>query len=46
MIIKSDDKSKYQNLVDILDEARTAEVGKYSIGDASRNELALIETLQ
>jgi biopolymer transport protein ExbD len=42
VIIKSDDKAKYKNLVDILDEIQITNIGSYAIVDISDLELELI----
>ena len=43
VLIKPDDKSKYKNLVDILDEMLICNVSRYAIVDVSANELELIK---
>jgi len=43
VLIKPDDKSKYKNLVDILDEMLVCNVARYAIVDVSPNELDLIK---
>ncbi len=43
VLIKPDDKSKYKNLVDILDEMLVCNVGRYAIVDLSDSEKTLIE---
>ncbi len=45
VLIKSDDKSKYKNLVDILDEMNICNIGKYAIVDISPVEQDLIKNL-
>lgn len=42
VIIKSDEKSRYKNLVDILDEMSITEVGSYSVADITPQELEMI----
>ena len=42
MLIKPDDKSKYRNLVDILDEMLVTNVARYAIVDLSESEKELI----
>lgn len=42
VLIKADDKAKYKNLVDILDEMSITNVGKYAIVDVSPQELELV----
>jgi biopolymer transport protein ExbD len=46
VLIKPDDKSKYKNLVDILDEMLVCNVARYAIVDVSENELDLIKNTQ
>ncbi|REJ80977.1 MAG: biopolymer transporter ExbD [Bacteroidetes bacterium] len=43
VLIKPDDKSKYKNLVDILDEMIVTNVGRYAIVDLSDSERELIK---
>ena len=42
VMIKADEKARYKNLVDILDEMQITSVGKYAIVDVSDVELELI----
>jgi biopolymer transport protein ExbD len=46
VLIKPDDKSRYNNLVDILDEMLVCNVGRYAIVDLSENEKELIKNAQ
>jgi biopolymer transport protein ExbD len=46
VLIKPDDKSKYKNLVDILDEMLVCNVARYAIVDVSANEQELIRNTQ
>jgi len=46
VLIKADDKAKYRNLVDILDEMNITNIGKYAIVDLAPQELELIETMK
>jgi biopolymer transport protein ExbD len=46
VLIKPDDKSRYKNLVDILDEMLVCNVATYAIVDLSEAELQLIETMK
>jgi biopolymer transport protein ExbD len=46
VLIKPDNKSKYKNLVDILDEMLVTNVARYAIVDVSENELDLIKNTQ
>jgi biopolymer transport protein ExbD len=45
VLIKADDKSKYKNLVDILDEMQITNIGRYAIVDITPSELDLIKNL-
>ncbi len=45
VLIKSDDKAKFKNLIDILDEMQICNVGKYAIVDVSPAELDVIAKL-
>jgi len=38
LMIKATDKSKYKNLVDIVDEMNICDIGKYAIVDLSQQE--------
>jgi hypothetical protein len=46
VLIKPDDKSKYKNLVDILDEMLITNVARYAIVDLSESEKELITNAQ
>ena len=46
VLIKPDDKAKYKNLVDILDEMLICNVARYAIVDVSDNEKDLIKNTQ
>jgi len=46
VLIKPDDKSKYKNLVDILDEMLVCNVARYAIVDVSPSETDLIKNTQ
>jgi len=43
VLIKTDDKARYKNLVDILDEMSVCSVGRYAIVDITPSELELIK---
>ena len=45
VLIKSDDNSKYKNLVDILDEMSITNISRYAIVDLSPEELKLISNI-
>ncbi len=44
VLIKTDDKAKYKNVVDILDELSITSVGKYAVVDMMKEEYDLIQT--
>ncbi|MGE9616216.1 MAG: hypothetical protein ACQPRJ_01360 [Solitalea-like symbiont of Acarus siro] len=44
VVIKTSDKAKYDNLVNILDEMLITNIGKYAIVDISKPEINLINT--
>ncbi len=44
VVIKADDKAKYKNLVDILDEMLICNIGRYAIVDITPIEQELIKT--
>jgi biopolymer transport protein ExbD len=46
VLIKPDDKSKYKNLVDMLDEMLVCNVGRYAIVELSDSEAELIKNTQ
>jgi len=46
VLIKPDEKSRYKNLVDILDEMLVCNVARYAIVDVSESELELIKNTQ
>ena len=43
VLIKSDDKARYKNLVDILDEMSVCAIGRFAIVDVSPSEQELIK---
>ena len=45
VLIKADDKAKYKNLIDILDEMQITNIGKYAIVDLQPAEKELIKNL-
>ena len=46
VLIKADDKSKYKNLVDILDEMLICNIGRYAIVDITDIEKELIKSAE
>jgi len=43
VLIKTDDKAKYKNVVDMLDELNICNIGKYAIVDISQPEFELLK---
>ena len=43
VLIKTDDKAKYKNVVDMLDELNICNIGKYAIVDISQPEFDLLK---
>ena len=43
VVIKADDKAKYKNMVDILDEMNIANIQSYGIVDISQPEIDLLK---
>jgi biopolymer transport protein ExbD len=46
VLIKPDEKAKYKNVVDILDEMNVCAVGRFAIVDISDPEIELLKTVQ
>jgi len=46
VVIKADEKSKYKNLVDILDEMLICNIGRYAVVDITEPEKELIKNVQ
>lgn len=46
VLVKADDKAKYKNVVDVLDELNITMVGKYAIVDLAQQEFDLINTFK
>jgi biopolymer transport protein ExbD len=46
VLIKSDEKSRYKNLIDVLDEMQINDIGKYAIVDITPQEIELIGAVQ
>jgi biopolymer transport protein ExbD len=46
VLIKSDDKAVYKNVVDAIDELNICKVGKYAIVDMSQPELDILNTIK
>ena len=46
VLIKSDDKAKYKNLVDILDEMNICNVGKYALLEITPPEIEMVKAVQ
>lgn len=43
VLVKTDDKAKYKNVVDMLDELNICNIGKYAIVDISQPEYDLVQ---
>jgi len=43
VLVKTDDKAKYRNVVDMLDELNICNIGKYAIVDISQPEYELLQ---
>jgi biopolymer transport protein ExbD len=46
VLVKTDDKAKYKNVIDVLDELNITMVGKYALVDLSQQEFDLINKFQ
>jgi hypothetical protein len=46
VVIKADDKSKYKNLVDILDEMIICSIGRYAVVDITPVEVDMLKGVQ
>ncbi|MBK9638456.1 MAG: biopolymer transporter ExbD [Bacteroidetes bacterium] len=46
VLVKADDKAKYKNVVDVLDELNITMVGKYAIVDLAQQEFDLINNFK
>jgi biopolymer transport protein ExbD len=46
VLIKTDDKAKYKNVIDMIDELNICMVGKYALVDLSKQEYDLINNFQ
>ncbi len=46
VLVKADDKAKYKNVVDVLDELNITMVGKYAIVDLGQQEFDLINNFK
>jgi len=45
VVIKATDKSKYKNMIDILDEMLICNIGRYAIVDITPKELEMLKTV-
>lgn len=45
VIVKADEKAKYKNVVDVVDELNIADVGKYALVDISAAEKQMLKTM-
>ena len=46
VLVKTDDKAKYKNVIDIIDELNICLIGKYALVDLDAREYNLINTFQ
>ena len=46
VLVKTDDKAKYKNVINVLDELNICLVGKYALVDLDMREYDLIKTFQ
>ncbi len=46
VLVKTDDKARYRNVIDALDELNICMIGKYALVDLSQQEFDLIKTFQ
>lgn len=46
VLVKTDDKAKYRNVIDILDELNICDVGKYALIDISAPEYELVKNFK
>ena len=45
VLIKTDDKAKYKNVVDALDECNITNIGKYALVDIMKQELEMLQAI-
>ena len=45
VIVKADDKAKYKNIIDVIDELNVADIGKYALVDISPAEKLMLKTM-
>ena len=45
VIVKADDKAKYKNIIDVIDELNVADIGKYALVDISPAEIAMLRRM-
>ena len=43
VLIKADDKAKYRNIVDIIDEMAICDIGSYAVVDILKEEIKLMK---
>ena len=46
VLVNADDKSKYKNVIDVLDELNITMVGKYAIVDLAQQEFDLMNNFK
>ncbi len=45
VIVKADDKAKYKNIIDVIDELNVADIGKYALVDISPAEKEMLKVM-
>ena len=45
VIVKADEKAKYKNIIDVIDELNVADIGKYALVDIAPAETQLLKTM-
>jgi biopolymer transport protein ExbD len=46
VLVKTDDKAKYKNVIDVLDELNITFIGKYALVDLAQQEYDMIKNFQ
>lgn len=46
VIVKTEDKTKYKNIVDMMDELNISDIAKFSIGEITKREQDFLKTLK
>ena len=45
VIVKADEKAKYKNIIDVIDELMVADIGKYALVDIAPAEIQMLKTM-